>query len=508
MPGPSTTAPQLFSLPLQATQELPLWGPADQDPDKRSLKELIQRLDTVRVYAGRLEERLAAETSATDARYRESARNLLHYLALRHFDLRNIQERLAALGLSRLARTEPHTLASLYAVRRALERAARKRVTERLQPEPGVAFGEGTRLLATHTLELLGSKPQGRDVHIMVTLPAEAADDYGLVRGLMASGMDCARINCAHDGPAAWARMIDNISRAKRELGRPCKISMDLGGPKLRTGKLEPGPRVVRWKPMRDVCGRVVAPARIWLAPPGTPPPAGHTANATVPVTAEWLSQIEVGDKVEFVDARDAHRKVRIVACDEGGCWGEARHSAYVETGTVLARRPAGNRESSRGELTVPVGEIPPIEIPIILATGDTLILHRDPQPGTPTVYDTDGHVVAPAHISCTMPEVFTDAKAGELIRLDDGKMEGIIREVSEGEMRIEITLAKPGGAKLRGDKGINFPESRLEAAALTPKDLADLDFVAHHADMVAMSFVNNPSDVVLLQEELAKLFG
>jgi pyruvate kinase len=35
----------------------------------------------------------------------------------------------------------------------------------------------------------------------MVTMSTEAGTDYGLVRDLLLNGMDCMRINCAHDNP-------------------------------------------------------------------------------------------------------------------------------------------------------------------------------------------------------------------------------------------------------------------------------------------------------------------
>ena len=47
---------------------------------------------------------------------RDSAENLLHYLALRRHDLRPLQVRLGALGLSSLGRAESHALASVDAV--------------------------------------------------------------------------------------------------------------------------------------------------------------------------------------------------------------------------------------------------------------------------------------------------------------------------------------------------------------------------------------------------------
>jgi len=45
----------------------------------------------------------------------------------------------------------------------------------------------------------------------MVTMPSEAADDYALIEALVEAGMDCMRINCAHDDAAAWQRMIDHL---------------------------------------------------------------------------------------------------------------------------------------------------------------------------------------------------------------------------------------------------------------------------------------------------------
>ena len=75
----------------------------------------------------------------------------------------------------------------------------------------------------------------------MVTMPSEAADDYLLVHELVAAGMDCVRINCAHDSPDAWARMIANLRRAEQAVGRKCRVLMDLAGPKLRTGPISPG---------------------------------------------------------------------------------------------------------------------------------------------------------------------------------------------------------------------------------------------------------------------------
>ena len=62
-----------------------------------------------------------------------------------------------------------------------------------------------------------------------------------------------------------------------------------------------------------------------------------------------------------------------------------------------------------------------------------------------------------------------------------------------------------PDGAKLKPEKGLNFPESDLGLPALGAQDLADLDFAAAHADLIGYSFVQSGDDVALLQEELRR---
>src|SRR5512134_947544 len=127
-----------------------------------------------------------------------SAKNLLHYLALRQRDIRGLQERLASLGLSSLGRTESNVLASVNAVLAILYEISY------LNPMSGLTLGSegsffhGKDLLRAHTETLLGTRPEGRDVRIMVTMPSSAVDDYHLVKQLLKHGMNCMRINCAY----------------------------------------------------------------------------------------------------------------------------------------------------------------------------------------------------------------------------------------------------------------------------------------------------------------------
>src|SRR5262249_37659375 len=154
---------------------------------------------------------------AIPADQQPSATNLLHYLALRRHDLRHAQPLLAEHGLSSLGRTESHVRHGLEAVLKALHTLEGAPWTGASGSAP-LTKDEGEVLLRTHTDALFGPVPEGRTVRVMVTMPGEAAADYVLIRDLVAAGMNCMRINCAHDDKPQWARMIEHMQRANREL--------------------------------------------------------------------------------------------------------------------------------------------------------------------------------------------------------------------------------------------------------------------------------------------------
>jgi len=339
----------------------------------------------------------------------------------------------------------------------------------------------------------------------MVTMPSEAADDYDLVRDLVSEGMDCMRINCAHDGFEEWDRMIWNLRRARKETGRECQILMDLPGPKLRTGPIRPGPQVTVWRPHRDSFGKVTAPARIWLTPLGSAEAPPAQADACLPVTPEWISRLLPGDVVRFFDARGASRRFTVTG-RAGDCrWAESYKTSYLNPGTILQVEERADQSSSEtmnlGEGKV--GGIAPRAELIILKEGDTLILTRGLVPGRPAALDAAGKVIAPARIGITLPEIFRDVRANESIWIDDGKIGGTLASVKADEIEVEIVHTRPGGDRLMADKGINLPDSNLKLPALTQCDLEYLEYIAEHADLVGYSFVRRASDVYELQRRL-----
>jgi pyruvate kinase len=233
-------------------------GPVTTD-DSASVHKLAEQLEVLR------EEMRQRHVDAADAlrrvlpSHRQSAANLIDYLTLRHFEMREIQESLAQLGLSSLGRAEEHVITTLERVIDNLHVLAGDEQGRRT--ESAVSFQEGQQILAANSLALLGPNRPDRPARILVTMPTEAASDYGLVAELVARGMDCARINCAHDNPDQWRSMAENVRSAAEAFGRTCRVLMDLPGPKLRTGPIQPGPRVIRLRPKRDQMGRLIAPA-------------------------------------------------------------------------------------------------------------------------------------------------------------------------------------------------------------------------------------------------------
>ncbi len=60
-----------------------------------------------------------------------------------------------------------------------------------------------------------------------------------MLRALISSGMDVARLNFSHGDHEFHGENVSRIRRAAEEVGRPVAILMDLQGPKLRVGQME-----------------------------------------------------------------------------------------------------------------------------------------------------------------------------------------------------------------------------------------------------------------------------
>jgi len=478
--------------------------------DKALLQQLSGELASLCSDMVQLESSLLKRFLTLHESHRPSARNLAHYLALRRHDIRKLQSQLARLGLSSLGRTESHVLDAFQAVHSVLAQLLGSDSPLALPAEAAVGMGEGAKLLDKHTEALLGPPPPGRTVRIMVTMATEAATDYESVRDLVQSGMDCMRINCAHDNPDLWLGMIQNLQRARQETGRDCRILMDIPGPKLRTGPMEPGAAVVKCRPERDDYGRVVAPARVWLTSDEIAEPAPAVAAATLPLAASFLKKLRAGDTLRLRDARKAQRSLRVTHVDPRGAWAETRQTIYFLPGLGLQQ---ARRNSPRTKLrSVPararIGKLPHRPQTLLLKPGDTLVLTRANTLGKPALHSKSGQLLEPAQVSVSIPQVLDRAKVGDPVWFDDGKIGGVIRAVNAESVSVEITQARPEGEKLGAEKGINLPETQIDIPALTEEDSAALPFIVEHADLVGCSFVRTEAHVRQLLDRIEQLGG
>ena len=157
-----------------------------------------------------------------------NAHNLLYYLVLRSLDIREMQDHLHAFGLSSLTNAESHIRGQLLEV---LQRLGNSFTT----PEHLSTYHTSRKAVKEKASGLFGNKDDDSIPYIMVTFHTLFADDYGKVKNLVQSGMNVARINCAHDDESVWFRMIQHVRRASQVTGLPCRIYMDLAGPKIRT---------------------------------------------------------------------------------------------------------------------------------------------------------------------------------------------------------------------------------------------------------------------------------
>jgi pyruvate kinase len=103
--------------------------------------------------------------------------------------------------------------------------------------------------------------------------------------------------------------------------------------------------------------------------------------------------------------------------------------------------------------------------------------------------------------IYVSYPNLSGDVKVGNVIMIDDGKLEVKVVEITKTkDVKVVVTL----GGILSSKKGINLPDTKISLPALTEKDLIDLEFIIEQkADWVALSFVRHVNDIVILRNKL-----
>uniref|UniRef100_UPI001CB89F7D plastidial pyruvate kinase 4, chloroplastic n=1 Tax=Erigeron canadensis TaxID=72917 RepID=UPI001CB89F7D len=466
---------------------------------------LLDKLKAIHMHALAMEQWNASRLKLCHGRHAMSAANLIHYLALKSLDVNQIKDELSSVGLLNLETINPYVIASLSAGIQMLEnlnstssdgneRASNKRFNT-------YSLSMMTNK-ASYNRDLLVGPLQGETSHIMVTVGEEAIANEAFIKDILNKGTTIIRINCAHGDPSVWSEIIRRVKMNSQMLEKPCRILMDLAGPKLRTGRMKAGPCVMKISPKKNVYGNVINPAQIWMAHKGAGPPPAHVSPDVVLYVdgEEFLTKLEVGNTVRFSDARGKQRSFKISkkfpVFTGVGFMADCTKTCYIQTGTELFIK--GNKKRYSFGCVV---DVPPVESFVRLRVGDLLVITRDSSDDQ----ELTSSMVGTPRVTCSSGYLFDSVKPGEPIAFDDGKIWGVIKGTSISEIVVSITRASPRGTKLGSGKSINIPESKILYEGLTSKDIIDLDFVGNHADIVGVSFIRDAHDIIVLRQELEK---
>ena len=118
--------------------------------------------------------------------------------------------------------------------------------------------------------------------------------------------------------------------------------------------------------------------------------------------------------------------------------------------------------------------------------TGETVRITVDDVEGTHDI------------VSTTYKQLAQDAKPGDRLLVDDGKVGLVCTEVDGNDVVCRVTEGGP----VSNNKGVSLPGMDISVPALSEKDKADLRFALRlGVDIIALSFVRSPADVELVHE-------
>lgn len=121
-----------------------------------------------------------------------------------------------------------------------------------------------------------------------------------------------------------------------------------------------------------------------------------------------------------------------------------------------------------------------------VWATGETVRITVDDVHGT---HD---------RVSTTYKGLARDARPGDRLLVDDGKVALVCKEVDGNDVVCEVTEGGP----VSNNKGVSLPGMNISVPALSEKDKTDLRFALRlGVDFIALSFVRSPADVELVHE-------
>ncbi len=107
--------------------------------------------------------------------------------------------------------------------------------------------------------------------------------------------------------------------------------------------------------------------------------------------------------------------------------------------------------------------------------------------------------------VSTTYAGLAADAREGDALLVDDGKIALMVRKVEDLDVVCEVVE----GGTVSDNKGLSLPGMNVSVPALSAKDITDLEFALRlRVDLVALSFVRSPADIDLVHRTMDEVPG
>jgi pyruvate kinase len=105
--------------------------------------------------------------------------------------------------------------------------------------------------------------------------------------------------------------------------------------------------------------------------------------------------------------------------------------------------------------------------------------------------------------VSTTYKGLAKDAKPGDRLLVDDGKVGLVVKDVDGQDVVCEVTEGGP----VSNNKGVSLPGMDVSVPAMSEKDIEDLEFALElGVDFIALSFVRSPADIDLVHQVMDRV--
>jgi len=105
--------------------------------------------------------------------------------------------------------------------------------------------------------------------------------------------------------------------------------------------------------------------------------------------------------------------------------------------------------------------------------------------------------------VSTTYKNLAKDAKVGDRLLVDDGKVGLVVTAVEGQDVVCEVTEGGP----VSNNKGLSLPGMDVSVPAMSEKDIEDLEFaLSLGVDFIALSFVRSPADIDLVHQVMDRV--